>query len=146
MNFNVDSRESRQITFIANLVVAGGVLFFLTQTLDAFNYPKVTIVSTGTFGLVMALSIYRGYLLKFRDLTRIEYWLFGMVILIPVLASANGLTTLTTLWGSFSRANGILAKASAILLAAIYYRFSSKVSIAKFFDFALVLLMIEVIS
>jgi O-antigen ligase len=144
LSFQIDLRESKQITFLANLVVAAGVLFFLTQTLDAFNFPKVMVVSTGTVALVLALMIFRGYLLRPRELHRIELWIFGMVVAIIVLAAANDLTRLTTIWGSFSRANGIMAKVPALLLAGIYFRFSRRETIARFFDFALILLAIEV--
>jgi O-antigen ligase len=145
LNKDVGLRDSKQITFMANLVVAGGVFFFLTQTLDAFNYPKVMVVSTGTFALVLALAISRGYLLRVRELNLIEIWLIGMVFLVILLASANGISSLSTIWGSFSRANGVVAKTSAILLAAIYFRFSRKETISKFFVFALILLACEVI-
>jgi O-antigen ligase len=145
LNRNVSLRESKQIIFIANLVVAGGVFFFLTQTLDAFNYPKVMIVSTGTFALVLALAISRGYLLRARELNFIEIWLIGMVSLVILLASANDISSLSTIWGSYSRANGVIAKTSVILLAAIYFRFSKKETISNFFAFALILLACEVI-
>jgi len=59
LSFQLDLRGSKQITFLANLVVAAGVLFFLTQTLDAFNFPKVMVVSTGSVALVLALMIFR---------------------------------------------------------------------------------------
>jgi O-antigen ligase len=135
---------NKQAVGIANLVVILGVVFFLTQSLDAFNYPKTFVASTGIFALFLALIIHRRFLLNFRNLHPIELFLIGMALLTIILASFNDLFSFLTLWGSFSRANGLLAKVSLLLLALIYFRFSSKDSISRFFLIAFFLLIVEV--
>jgi O-antigen ligase len=145
MKVDMDLRDSKQIISIANLVVASGIFFFMTQTLDAFNYPKVLVVSTGTLALFIALSISRGYLWRFRELHWIEYLLFGMSLLTIILASFHNAFSFLTLWGSFSRANGLMAKIPLFLIAALYFRFSRRETTSRFFDFALVILIVEII-
>ena len=145
MRADMDLRDSKQVISIANIVVASGIFFFMTQTLDAFNYPKVLVVSTGTLALLIALSISRGYLLKFRDLHWIEYLLLGMSFLTIFLASFHDTFSFLTLWGSFSRSNGLMAKIPLFLIAALYFRFSRRETTSRFFDFALVILVVEII-
>jgi O-antigen ligase len=136
---------NKQVIGIANLVVVFGVVFFLTQTLDAFNYPKTFVASTGIFALLMALVVHRGYLLKFKELHPIELTFIGMAILTIILASFNDLFSLLTMWGSFSRSNGLMAKVPLLLLAMIYFRFSNKEIVSRFFYVSLLLLVLEII-
>jgi O-antigen ligase len=145
MKVDLDLRDSKQVISIANIVVASGVFFFMTQTLDAFNYPKVLVVSTGTFALLIALTLSRGYLLKFRELHWIEYYLLGMSLLTVILASFHNTFSFLTLWGSFSRSNGLMAKVPLFLIAAVYFRFSKRETTSRFFEFALLILIVEVI-
>jgi O-antigen ligase len=130
---------------IANLVVVAGVLFFMTNTLDAFNYPKTLVASIGVFALLLALMVHQGYLLNKRKLHIVERVLFGMIFSTLILASFNDLSSFLTLYGSFSRANGLFAKIPLLVLAIIYFRFSDKTTINRFFQVALVLLGVEVV-
>lgn len=145
MKDNPNLRDSKQITAIANVIVALGVVFFMTRTLDAFNYPKAVVVSTGVIALLFSLIVHKGYLLNFRNIHAIEFIIYGMAILTIVIASFNDVTSFITLWGSFSRANGLMAKVPLLILAAIYFRFSRKETISRFFDVALLLLIFEVV-
>ena len=63
---------------IANVIVALGVVFFMTRTLDAFNYPKAVVVSTGVIALLFSLTVHKGYLLNFRNIHAIEFIIYGM--------------------------------------------------------------------
>ncbi|NBR26158.1 MAG: hypothetical protein EBU08_20715, partial [Micrococcales bacterium] len=89
---------NKQAVGIANLVVILGVVFFLTQSLDAFNYPKTFVASTGIFALFLALIVHRRFLLNFRNLHPIELFLIGMALLTIILASFNDLFSFLTLW------------------------------------------------
>jgi len=145
MKGNPNLRDSKQVMAIANLIVAAGIVFFMTRTLDAFNYPKAVVVSTGTIALLLSLVVNRGYLLNLQKIHSVEFAIYGMAILTILIASFNDLTSFITLWGSFSRANGLMAKVPLLILAAIYFRFSTKETIARFFDITLLLLIIEVV-
>jgi len=136
--------SSKQIMAIANLVVISGVLFFMTSTLDAFNYPKTFVASTGTFALFLALVVHGGYLISRHKPHVIELMLFGMIFLTIFLAGFNDLSSFLTLFGSFSRANGLLAKTSLLLLSVIYFRFSNLMTISRFFQISFFLLALEV--
>lgn len=135
----------KQVIFIANLIVTTGILFFMTQTLDAFNFPKALIVSTGTFALTLSLVISRKYLIRIRELHWIETYILGLVISTVILASFHDISSNITIWGSFSRANGLMTRISLLLLVAIYFSFSRRETTARFFQIALLLLVVEIV-
>lgn len=144
MNRLVSNKECKQVTFIADLVVSGVILFFMTQTLDSFNYPKVVAAAVGIIALALTVIVYFGYPLRTKGLHPIEYILFLIIALIVGLASQNNISSFTTIWGSFSRANGIITKIALLILVIIYLRFSNAETIDRFFRVAAVLLSIEI--
>jgi O-antigen ligase len=138
-------KEHQQITFIADLIVIVTVILFLTQTLDCFNYPKAAIIALGSFSLFASLIVYARYPFRRQEVNWVEYLIFTFIFLISILASANNLQSFTTIWGSFSRGNGLLVKAALLLIALIYFRFSTRNSISRFFRVGTLILIVEIL-
>jgi O-antigen ligase len=138
-------KDNKQITFIADFIVIVTVIFFLTQTLDCFNYPKAAIIALGSFSLFASLVVYARYPFRRQEVNWVEYLIFSFVFLISILSSANNLQSFTTIWGSFSRGNGLLVKVALLLIALIYFRFSTRDSISRFFRVGTLILIVEIL-
>ena len=118
MKDNPNLRDSKQITAIANVIVALGVVFFMTRTLDAFNYPKAVVVSTGVIALLFSLIVHKGYLLNFRNIHAIEFIIYGMAILGPVLIGTQFAAAASVAAGVKPLKVSLLITASMVLWAA----------------------------
>lgn len=133
-----------QITFIADLVIALTILFFWTTTLDAFNFPKQFVISTGFISLVIVAMLRDRLLIHPSSNSKVEYLVLFLSVIVVFLSLPNGITSMTNLWGSFSRANGTITKVTLLMVVLIYSRYTSKLSVNRFFNFAIVLLFLEV--
>lgn len=145
MKLEEQEKIGKQITFIADLVIAVTILFFWTSTLDAFNFPKQFVVATGFISLLIVAILRDRFLINPTRVNKIEITFLTLIALVVLLSVPNGLTSMTNFWGTFSRANGTLTKITLFLVVLIYARYSSKESISRFFNLALTLLSLEVV-
>lgn len=135
----------KEITLIADLVIAATILFFWTTTIDSFNFPKQFVIATGIVSLVLVALLRDRFLINLAKTSRIELLLLTTLLILCLISLPHGLTSMTNFWGSFSRANGLLTKVVLLLVALVYSRYSSEKSINRFFNVVLVLLFLEVI-
>lgn len=143
MSQKITLRENRQVIFLANIVLSLVVLFFMTNTLDAFNYPKLMLLTMGVLALFLTQALRYQYPLRRDSLKSLDYYLFGTIAILVLIASFNNLGNFHTLWGSFGRANGIITKVCLILLTIIYFRYSNSETTKKFFLLITSLLTLE---
>jgi len=138
-------KASLQITAIADLTVVFSILFFMTQTLDAFNFPKQMVFSAGIFALLAAIFIHGVSVPNFRESKIIILAILSIVLGTILLSIPNNLFGQLTLWGEFSRANGLMTRIPLFILVLIYAIYSSEKGTDRFFKWMMALLIIEVI-
>jgi O-antigen ligase len=143
MSQKIASRENQQVIFLANIILSLVVLFFMTNTLDAFNYPKLMLLSMGVLALFLTQALRYQYPLRRDSLKSLDYYLFGNIVILILIASFNNLGSFHTLWGSFGRANGIITKVCLILITIVYFRYSNSETTKKFFFLITSLLILE---
>ena len=79
MSQKITLRENRQVIFLANIVLSLVILFFMTNTLDAFNYPKLMLLSMGVLALFLTQALRYQYPLRRDSLKSLDYYLFGKI-------------------------------------------------------------------
>lgn len=139
------TKVNLQITAIADLVVVFSILFFMTQTLDAFNFSKQMVFSTGIFSLVVAICVYGKTFLDLTSNRMVTISILVIIVCTVLLAIPNDLFGGLTLWGEFSRANGLMSRIPLLLLILIYAVFGSTESTNRFFKWAMALLVLEIV-
>jgi hypothetical protein len=138
-------RQHRAFILIANLIVASTILFFWVGGLDAFNYSKASIFTTGIYALCLTAMFTSKFLFNREFYKKTESFLLFSILCLLIIAFSHDVTDMGTLWGQFGRANGIMPRIGLYLLVLIYLYFGSRETVKVFFRSISIVLVFEIV-
>lgn len=137
------NKSDLQVTLIADITVVFSILFFMTQTLDSFNFPKQMVFSSGIFALACSILVY-GKKIPSSKVTLTVAISILIISLVTILFSIpHNVFSQLTFWGEFSRANGLMSRIPLLIVVLIYTFYGRAHSIERFFKWMIALLVVE---